>query len=441
MNVFKTCVAILPYVCYAFLALAMFGGLYRILELIATSSKLRRSVRSLRSVDYRRFQDSEHIMPVSLIVPATMERGGLKDCVDHLLSLEFRQYEVIVVADSGNRESWTGLLEEYRLLPFSQPYKKTLLADEAAVYRSARDVRLVVLDQKGAPCASALNAGVNVSSYPIVAIVYPNQRLTKNALLKMMYSFVGDPGCVYLGSFPRVGTVSEGAEGRNRSAFAEVQNIERLRTLFTRRRGYDTLGMYLPRQAAFGMFLKSAVMDSDGFFEEAPAGQADLLLRIYERLRGERKTFRTRLLPDAVCYELPRNTLREVCAATAGEQRAAAMTLHRRGRRARIVPGVRYTRLAETGWPRVELTGVLITGLAAVLGAVPLWFLAFYLLISALLGSMQSVGAVLLEEYAFQPKTDTGLLLRNYLLALIENFGYRQIMAFARMFPGRKRTL
>lgn len=439
MSFVTTCIGILPYVCYAFLALALFGGLYRFLELAAISAKLRQSVRTLRSVDYRRFQDSEHVMPVSLIVPATTEQDGLLDCVGNLLSLEFKQYEVIVVADSGNRETWQGLLEEYRLLPFRQPYKKTLLADEASVYRSAKDVRLVVLDQKGAPRASALNAGANVSSYPIVAVVYPNQRLTKKALLMAVYAFVGDPGCVYLGSFPRVGTVSEGEERNKPSAFTEMQNIGRLRTLFSRRRGYETLGMYLPRQAAFGAFLKSAAMETDGFFEEVPAEQADLLLRVFERLRREKKPFQTRLLPDAVCYEQPKNTLRETCAAAAAEQRAMAGTLRLRGRPARNIAGVKFTRLAETGWPRVELAGALVVVLSAALGAVPLLLPLFYLLISALLGAAQSVGAVLLEENAFQQKTDTGLLLRKYALAFAENFGYRQCMALSRIFPGRER--
>ena len=66
---------LLPVMSYLFLALMLVGGVVRITELIRTSEKIRRHVRSLRAVDYRRFQDSDHIMPVSLILPAAEADG------------------------------------------------------------------------------------------------------------------------------------------------------------------------------------------------------------------------------------------------------------------------------------------------------------------------------------------------------------------------------
>jgi len=41
-----------------------------LIQLISASIGLRRYVRSLRYVDYRRFLDSEHMVPISLLVPA-----------------------------------------------------------------------------------------------------------------------------------------------------------------------------------------------------------------------------------------------------------------------------------------------------------------------------------------------------------------------------------
>ncbi|NLI54082.1 MAG: glycosyltransferase family 2 protein [Clostridiales bacterium] len=437
MDVPAIAILSLRYASWFFFALLLFGGVFRLAELASASSKVRKYAHSLHTVDYRRFQDSEHIMPVSLILPATEETEPLTNCVKNLLSLEFRQYELIVVADSRNETSWLSLCEGYNLLPFRQPYKKTLKSGEIeGVYRSAKDVRLVVLDQRGGSRADALNAGVNVSSYPIVATVYPRQRLTKNALLKTVYAFVGDSACLYIGSFPRVGVVDVAAP-KKQAALAEYQAIERLRLLYTHPLGHRELGVYLPAQTAFAAFLKSAVLEEGGFSGKTKAEQADLLLRMHARHRKGKNAYCARLLPDAICYEAPKESMRAVCTDRGRAQRAMNGALRRNRRLPKQRSGLAYTRLAETGWPLAQLLGFAAVLAAAILGAASYWFLLFYLLLGALLGALQSAGAVLLEENAFQLTTDTGLLLRRYLLAVIENFGYRQRVAFARLFVRR----
>lgn len=435
MNGMTILLRILPVACYVFLALMILGGVYRIVELSISSLRMKQHVRSLRSVDYRRFQDSEHIMPVSLILPATDTQESLRDQVENLLSLEFKQYELIVVANSDHANSWASLKEYYQLLPFQQPYKKTLKSAEVvAIYRSAKDVRLVVLDQRDSNRANALNAGINVSAYPIIAPVYPQLRLTKHALLQAVYAFVSDSSCVFIGSFPRMGAVAGESAQQKQSTLAEYQSIERLRILFTNRAGYAELGIYLPLEQTFAAFLKSAVTEVGGFSIEAKAETADLLMRIQARLRAEKRAYSARLLPDAVCYQTPYERMRAVCAAQRRAQRGMRDTIRKNFKIAAAYPSVFYTRLSEKIWPSIELIGALIAILAAALGQVPALIALLYVLLNAMLGALQSVGAALLEEYYFQRQTETGTLLRRYMLSIAENFGYRLRTAFARIF-------
>ena len=423
---------VLPVFCNLCLALLLAAGVFRLVELIRSSAKIRKHVSSLRAVDYRRFQDSEHMMPVSLILPATLETGDLKAAVDNLLSLEFKQYELIVVADSRNSASWESLQQGYHLLPFRQPYKKTLQTGEiTGVYRSAQDVRLVVLDQRGTSNADALNAGVNVSSYPIIGVVYPDLRLTKDALLKAIYAFVSDPNCVFIGTFPRVG------EGESRTAFAELQRIERLRTLFTHQTGYENLGVYLPLQHTFGAFLKSTVQESSGFSNATTGELGDLLLRMHARLQKEKRDYCARLLPEAICHQLPQAGMHAVCEQAGRMERARRAVCARNKAQAKALQQVFYTRVVETGWPGLELIGILIVAVSALTGAVSPVFLVSYLALSILLGSVQSVASVLLEESAFQLATDTGLLIRRYWLSILENCYYRLCVTLAKIFPGK----
>ena len=425
---------ILASVCYIFFALALLAGIIRLLLIGHSTAQLKQHVRSLRSVDYRRFQDSEHVMPVSLILPATKETGSLKEQLENLLSLDFKQYELIVVANSTHAEAWASLDRAYMLLPFHQPYKKTLKsAPIEGIYRSAKDVRLVVIDCKADNTASALNAGVNVSSYPIIAPVYPDLRLTKDALLKMVYAFVSDSACVYIGSFSRVkGSADDPA--RKQTMISQQQYLERLTLFYTNRAGYADLGVYLPLSRTFAAFLKSAVLESGGFSDAAKAPGADLLLRIHARMRREKRAYCARLLPDAICYQLPKQRMRDVCAAIRTEQREMRDTVRRNRAVAQEITGVVDTRFAEKIWPFVELLGVIMVILSGVLGVVSPVIVVLYLLLGILFGSAQSVSAALLEEYAFQRQTDTGLLLRRYLLALFDNIGFRLLTSLVRVF-------
>jgi len=427
--------AALPYFCYGFLALLFLSGIVRMVLIARSTVALKMHAQSLRAVDYRRFQDSEHVMPVSLMLPAVNETGSLKEQVENLLQLDFKQYELIVIANSARAEAWASLMEGYSLLPFHQPFKKTLQASEVTgVYRSAKDVRLVVLDVRDANIAGALNAGINVSSYPIVAPVYPGLRLTKDALLKTVYAFVSDSACVFMGSFPRIGTAAEHEEKARMPMLAQQQYLERLRLLYTNRTGYQTYGLYLPLSRTFAAFLKSAAVEAGGFSPKAKAESADLLMRIHAHLRREKRTYCARMLPDAICYQLPQKTLRGARMLLRMGLREMKNTVHLNHTIARALRGAGYTRLAERVWPLVEFLGIVTVILSAVLGAVPVLYAVFYLTLGILLGAVQAVLAMLLEEYAFQRQTDTGLLLGRYVLAILAQIGYRVRMTLVRIF-------
>lgn len=425
----------LPYICYGFLALLFLSGIVRMALIARATVALKVHVQSLRAVDYRRFQDSEHVMPVSLILPAMNETESLKEQVENLLRLDFKQYELIVAANSMHEEAWMSLQEGFRLLPFRQPFKKTLQApDVAAVYRSAKDVRLVVLDMRDTNVAGALNAGINVSSYPIIAPVYPGLRLTRDALLRTVYAFVSDSACVFMGTFPRIGTGAESREETRVPMLAQQQYLERLRLLYTNRTGYATYGLYLPLSRTFSAFLKTAAVEAGGFSPRAKAESADLLMRIHARLRREKRAYCARLLPDAICYQLPKKTMRSANAHLRAGLRGMRDTVRLNRSAARALRGAGYTRLAERVWPLVEFLGVVSVLIAAALGTVPVLFTVFYLALGILLGAVQSVLAMLLEEYAFQRQTDTGLLLGRYVLAILAQIGYRLQTTLVRIF-------
>ena len=126
--------------------------------------------------------------------------------------------------------------------------------------------------------------------------------------------------------------------------------------------------------------------------------------------------------------------MRGVCLRLRSGLREMRDTVRHNRSAARLLGGAAYTRLAEHVWPLVEFLGVIVVVVSAALGAVPAMFAVFYLLLGILLGGVQSVLATLLEEYAFQRQTDTGLLLGRYVLSILAQIGFRLRMTLVRVF-------
>lgn len=430
-----------------FLAFLIASGLIWLFELGMSYYRMRQYVRSLRYIDHKRFLDSEHMVPVSLIVPIPAqaeEAIDAEDALNNLLSLDFPEYEVIAVVYGEHATAPQNLIDAFQLLPFRQPYKRSLPTGELqTVYRSARDFRLIVLVKPNGDRADALNAGVNMSAYPIVLSADPTVVFERDALIKIVYSFVSDPLCVAAGGAARV--INEEAQ-----LWIEVrpldlmQRTERLRALFTNRGASERIGAQLNICDSFFAFKKTALLQAGGYRPQAAGEAGDLLLRIQTQMLLNKRRYTTRFLPDPICSVAPLDRMRELIAERRRWHAALldALVQHKRlltgkqGGKA-VGWGFVYFWLSEVLSPILETAGYLLVPAACLLGAVDLWFAASYLLLSVLLGTALSAGSVLLEENTFQGKPDTGRLLWLFVYSLMENLGYRQL--FRARSIGRKR--
>ncbi|MDH3725677.1 MAG: glycosyltransferase family 2 protein, partial [Thermoleophilia bacterium] len=107
-------------------------------------------------------------LPVSLLVPAYDEGPTIVDSVRSLLTLDYPEYEIIVVNDGSADDTLERLTDAYELGPGHRlPTSSMPTADVRAVYRSRKHPNLWVVDKDNGGKADALNAGVNYSRYPL----------------------------------------------------------------------------------------------------------------------------------------------------------------------------------------------------------------------------------------------------------------------------------
>jgi len=412
-----------------------------LVQLIFASFGLRKYVRSLRYIDYRRFLDSEHMVPISLLVPAYNESATIVDSVKNLLSLDFPEYELIVINDGSKDNTLALLIEAFALIPFPQPYKKSLQTEEIVeVYRSGKDIRLIVLDKKNGGKADALNAGVNVSSYPVVVTIDADSILEKRSLIKIIYSFVSDPTCVAVGGIVRVGSGCEIVDGQlreiglSKNPIVALQTTEYLRAFLTGRLGFDVMGMLLIISGAFGAFQKSALIEVGGYSRHCVGEDMELVIKLHKLMHQKKRKYSVRFLPDPICWTQPPERLSDL---KKQRKRWHVGLIDSLLRHKDMVFRPKYGRIGmiclpyywifELAGPVIETFGYLFIPISFLLGVVNVWFMISFFLVAVLYGTILSVGALLLEENTFRKYPDLRQLLRLFFFSFVDNFGYRQI--------------
>jgi len=130
---------------------------------------------------------SETTIPVSIIVPAYNEEIGIISTVRSLLTLQYPQFEIIVVDDGSKDQTLTKLIEAYGLEVIDYAIRKHVETMPIhVVYKSTIFPNLVVVSKENGGKADALNSGINLSNFPYFCAIDGDSILEQDALLKAM---------------------------------------------------------------------------------------------------------------------------------------------------------------------------------------------------------------------------------------------------------------
>ena len=412
-----------------------------LIQLISAALGLREYSRSLKYSDYSRYTFSDNMVPISVLVPAYNESATIVDNTRNLLSLDFGNYEVIVIND-GSKDNTLDLLKEaFRLIKIDQPYKRSIPTQEIrALYRSAEYPNLVVVDKENGGKADALNAGINVSMYPVFVSIDADSILERLSLAKIIYSFMVDPKCVAVGGIIRIASGCEIVNGElkevnlSNKPLLMLQTNEYLRAFLTGRIGFHKMGMLLIISGAFGAFNKQLVIESGGYTPKCIGEDMELVVKLHQHMLKGKRVYSIKFLPDPVCWTQPPDNLRDLKKQRKRWHIGLIDTLLRHrdmafnpeyGRIGMLC--LPYFWIFELIGPLFEVLGYLTVPISFVLGVVNLHFMISFFLVAVLYGIILSVGALLLEENTFRKYPRIGQVLKLFVYAIIDNFGYRQL--------------
>jgi cellulose synthase/poly-beta-1,6-N-acetylglucosamine synthase-like glycosyltransferase len=191
-------------------------------------------------------QQPDSLPRVTIVVPAFNERLGIEACVRSLTSLDYPEYEVIVV-DDGSTD------------------------DTADIVRSLALDRVTLIRKENGGKPSALNAGIAAARYETLVLVDGDTVFRPNTLRELVKPFAD----------PEVGAVSGNTKVANRDGLLGAwQHLEYVMGFNLDRRMFDVLQCMPTVPGAIGAFRRAAVERVGGISDDTLAEDTDLTMAL-----------------------------------------------------------------------------------------------------------------------------------------------------------------
>ena len=408
---------------------------------------LKRYAMRLKSLDLTDLISSAWAPPITLIAPAFNEEATCVESVRSLLTLEYPEFDILVVNDGSTDGTMDRLVEEFELE--EAPRLATAEVPSAPVrrvLRSRRHPRLWVIDKENGGKADALNAGLNHCQTPLFCAMDADSLLEPGALIRIVRPFLEDATTVAAGGVLRIanGCVVRGGRVVDvrlpKSLLARFQVLEYLRAFLVARMGWDALNATLVISGAFGIFRRDMVVAAGGYSTDTVGEDMELVVRLHRHCRENEIPYRIHFVPDPVAWTECPEELGVLSRQRDRWQRGLVQSLTRHQR---MLFNPKFGRVGvfafpffyflEMMGPVIEALGYVSFGVTIAMGRANWPILLAFLAVAIVLGGVLSLAAVALEELSFRRYPRLSDLLHLFVLALFENFGYRQLGVWWRL--------
>jgi cellulose synthase/poly-beta-1,6-N-acetylglucosamine synthase-like glycosyltransferase len=432
---------ILSWAGYATLVYFIVMQAYMIILGLSSAAVMRRVHHLDRFGRVSEMLSSQTSPPVSIVIPAYNEATGIVDSVRSMSIVGYPRFEIVITNDGSSDETMKALIEAFHLERVRIPYRPDIpTAPVRGIYRGHGAVDITVIDKENGGRADALNAGINAARYPYALCTDADVILDANCLVGAMRRVVEDRQRTIAvggnirplnGSRVELGHLIKA--GVPRKLVPRMQVLEYLRTFLASRPAWSRMEALPLVSGAFGVWKRSAVITVGGFSSGHMGEDMDLTMRLHRHHIDNHIPYRIVYEPSAVIWTEVPETLRVLRRQRIRWHRGL-MTAVRDFMPMTFNP--RYGKVGMVTWaamflfeylaPIIEFIGWITIPTALLLGALNITSLVILLALAFGVGLLNSMLALLLDEsYGyFNSRADT---VRLIVMALIENFGMRQI--------------
>jgi len=402
----------------------------------------------------RKFLFTPGLFPsVSILAPAFNEETTIVQNVYSLISLDYCDFQVIVIDDGSADQTSRELINQFNMEITERPLIGSIAtAPVQGVYKSRDYPGLLLIRKLNGGKADALNAGINYSSGQYICSIDADSLLEPDALQKIMIrTLVNRSDVVAVGGnvLPSNGSiVSEGVIKKIHlpdNPYARYQTVEYLRSFISNRLGWSRLNSLLVISGAFGVFRRDQIVAMGGYLtgkgqlrQDTVGEDMEAVVHLYEHMKKGKEKIKIDYAYNANCWtEVP-------------ESLESLMRQRDRWHRG-LVEVILYHKNMFLNWkygavgliafpyfvffellgPFLESVGYLLLVVPFFLGLLNSRIILFMFFIAVVLGIFISTVSLFLAEKGvlyFKGRDFRSVVFT----AFLENFGWRQFISFLR---------
>lgn len=410
---------------------------------------LRKYLKENSFVNYQVILNSEMAPRLSLIAPAYNEAMTIEENVQSLLSLNYNNFEVIVVNDGSRDNTLQLLIKAYGLVAVDNEVAGEIPTKQIIqVYKSRNKAfkKLTVIDKVNGGKADALNVGINFSENPYVVCIDVDCILEKDALLKLAkpYLELSDSRMIATGGVVRIANSCTSDGGRlvkiraPQKYLPRIQVLEYLRAFLLGRMAWSKLDGLLLISGAFGMFDKEIAIKAGGYNPATVGEDMELVVRMRRYMIENNFKYSVFYIPDPICWTEAPESFTVFKKQRSRWTRGTMETLwaHRKmflNPRYKIlgIISIPYWTFFEYLAPLLEITGIIVSIYLIYYGLISWKLLLLVTVMVYVFAVLISCLALLTEEYTYSQYTRIKDFKRLLVAAFIEPFYFHPVTVYA----------
>lgn len=393
-------------------------------------------------------RSSDITMPVSIFMPAYNESLIIIRTVKKALTIDYPEYELIVINDGSSDDSLEKLISEFELRPvFAKPEYLVPCEKIIQIYKSRIYKNLVVIDKEnGNSKADALNAAINIAKYSIFCTVDADSVMEQSALMKTIQPFIENDEVIASGGTIRLLNgciVEEGkvvSENTPDKLIAIFQMLEYMRAFIVGRMSFSRGGFLTIISGAFAILRRDIVIEVGGFNKNSIGEDYDLILSMHRYMMENNRPYQVTFLSEPVCWtqvpekitDLSKQRVRWQQGALEGFFNNTDMLFRPKYGRIGCL-ALPISLVIDLIVPITELIGYILLPVLFYLEIIPSVTLFLYIAVFMVFGTFLSIIALILEELTSDKIADSKSIIKLVLIAIIENFGFRQLNGYWRL--------